>query len=76
MGIFARFRRNRYQGIPRGKDTKKTIAAQTNNLDILTGAKGDGLDKALTARDLMEIGLVNFKSGINHVGRMRVICFR
>ena len=33
-------------------------------MNILCGHRGDLLDRALTARDLFEAGVINFRSGI------------
>ena len=38
------------------------------NLDVIVGHRGDPLDKAITARDLIESGIATLSSGINTYG--------
>ena len=48
-----------YPSIPREKDRRKDVNAITQTVEVLTGAKGDGLDRALTPRDMAEGGFAN-----------------
>ena len=38
------------------------------NVDILTGQRGDSLDRAITFRDLLDAGVIQFKSGFGPGG--------
>ena len=38
------------------------------NLDVIVGHRGDPLDKAITARDLLESGIATLSSGVNAYG--------
>ena len=43
---------------------KRFAETVKENIDILCGHRGDPLDRALTARDLFEAGVIDFRSGI------------
>lgn len=59
-----------YPAIPR-KNPERAMQALTEASEILTGATGNGLDKAVTYRDLRNIGIVNFKQATN--GKIRSV---
>jgi hypothetical protein len=48
-----------YRAIPNLKTATSDIDALKENTEILTGQRGDGMDRALTPRDLQEAGLIN-----------------
>lgn len=52
-----------YPAIPRSKDPVKALPALTESLEILTGSRGDGLDKAVTRRELIATGSFTYKRG-------------
>ncbi len=43
------------------------------NVDILTGQRGDSLDRAITFRDLLDAGVIQFKSGFGPDGTDPVV---
>jgi len=49
-----------YPSIPRLAGQKGDIVALTQLAEILTGARGDGLDRALTPRDLIDLGILDY----------------
>lgn len=57
-------KRIKHAGIPRG-NTEKTVEALTAIAETLTGAKGDGLEKAVTRRDLAEMELIQIARDAN-----------
>ncbi len=52
-----------YPALPRGKDAQKSLPAICESIEILTGARGDGLDKAVTRRELVASGAFKLRSG-------------
>jgi hypothetical protein len=52
-----------YPSIPR-RNPEKAVDALTEASEILTGARGNGLDKAVTYRELFNVGLLNY-SGVS-----------
>lgn len=61
-----------YRAIPR-KNPEKAIDALTENAEILTGTRGSGLDRAVTYRDLKNVGLVEFgQNGFGKIHSIRV----
>jgi len=50
-----------YRSIPRSKDLAQSLPALTENIEILTGARGNGLDKAVTRRELLASGAFRFQ---------------
>lgn len=53
-------KKNLYPAIPLG-DQKKSVRALAELGEILIGARGDGLDKAVTYRELVDVGLLGYK---------------
>lgn len=50
---------------PNYKGSEKKFAESVKeNVDILCGHRGDPLDRAITARDLLDSGIANLKSGV------------
>ena len=52
-----------YRSIPRSKDPAQSLPALTENIEILTGSRGDGMDKAVTRRELIGTGAFKFRPG-------------
>lgn len=48
---------NPFRGVPRIKGRGRDVEALTDNLEVLTGAKGDGGFRAVTFNDLAQYGL-------------------
>ena len=53
-------KKTKYPSIPRGKMTPAERAL-AETAEILTGSRGDGRDRALTPRDLEEVGILSIK---------------
>lgn len=57
-------KKHRYPAITaNSKDPGKSISNISQLLEILTGSRGNGLDRALTPRDLLDMGLANLQAG-------------
>lgn len=52
-------RKNRYQAIERTAQQTGDIIALAENIELLTGQRGDGLERAITWRDAADAGLIN-----------------
>jgi len=61
--------RHRYPAVvTNSKDLPRSITSVAQALEILTGSRGDGLDRALTPRDLIDMGVAQFKGNPNTGG--------
>ncbi|GAA4493447.1 phage tail tip fiber protein [Pseudaeromonas paramecii] len=52
-------------GSKAGYRAGRDVAAQAENIELLTGQRGDRLDKAITYRDLADIGLITLRKAAN-----------
>lgn len=63
-GVAVKPRTHRYPSIVAGsKDVGRSVSAISQLLEILTGGRGDGMDRALTPRDLVDIGVLKLDAG-------------
>ena len=52
-------KKSTYPSIPRLKNQQKDVAALAETAEVLTGVRGDGLDRALTPRDMADGGFAD-----------------
>jgi len=55
--------KHRYPAIAKGKDVNRSLDAAVQVIEILTGARGDGMNRALTPADLVKLGVLNLGKG-------------
>jgi hypothetical protein len=56
--------RHRYAAVTAGgRDPAKAISSLAQVVEVLTGGRGEGLDRALTPRDLLKMGLIELAPG-------------
>lgn len=60
----AEIKRRKYASITRGND-KKAIGQLATIAETLTGATGDGMEKAVTFRDLQDLGAIKVTRGLS-----------